>query len=116
MGIDRLPALVDASRRHIEADFGRPLGELPNLQLLYADGWQGHSSEAPYDAIHVGAAAESVPEQLVDQLKVGGRLIIPVGVDEQALLLLIKDPDGGLVRKLVCGVRYVPLVRGLASS
>ena len=116
VGIDRFQGLVDMTKRHIEADFGKPLSQLSNIRLLQADGWKGYSKLAPYDAIHVGAAAESIPHALVDQLKPGGRMIIPVGVDDQALLLLIKQEDGSLVRKMICAVRYVPLVKGLASK
>lgn len=50
----------------------------PNFQLLVGDGWKGVPEEAPYNAIHVGAAATSIPKALIDQLANGGKMVIPV--------------------------------------
>lgn len=67
--------------------------------------------EAPYDAIHVGAAAHPIPDALIKQLKPGGRLFIPVGPThgDQWLEQIDKDKDGNIVRQRLMGVRYVPL-------
>ena len=113
VGIDRFQELVDRTKNNIEADFGRSIDEIPQLVLTHADGWKGYPPCAPYDAIHVGAAASDIPRPLLDQLKPGGRLIIPVGTDDQALIMITKQDDGEFVHRLVCGVRYVPLVPGL---
>jgi protein-L-isoaspartate(D-aspartate) O-methyltransferase len=65
---------------------------------------------APYDAIHVGAAAPSMPMDLVDQLKAPGKLFIPVGPPgEQYIYEVIKDEEGNVKKKKLYGVMYVPL-------
>ena len=71
----------------------------------------GLPSAAPFDAIHVGAAATTIPPALTEQLKEGGVLIIPVGEDgaDQTLELIEKQPGGRLTQRTVTGVRYVPL-------
>jgi len=74
---------------------------------------KGAADEAPFNAIHVGAAATSVPKALIAQLAPGGRMIIPVGPPggHQELLQIDKDPESGaLSEQSICGVIYVPLV------
>ena len=78
------------------------------ISVRWGDGYQGWPEEAPFDAIIVTAAPDHVPEPLVDQLRVGGRMVIPVGRGEQELLLLVKEADG-VRREEVIPVRFVPM-------
>lgn len=80
-----------------------------------ADGRQGWPELAPYNAIHVGAAAESIPQALVDQLKAGGRMVIPVGDTLQDLKVVDKKADGTVNEWTVTAVRYVPLTSRAAQ-
>jgi|SRR5687767_425151 len=85
-----------------------------NVEVRIGDGYRGWPEKAPFDGIVVTAAAPTVPQALVDQLKPGGRMVIPVGgeSDIQFLKLLVKRPDGGVDEKRVLPVRFVPLVPG----
>jgi protein-L-isoaspartate(D-aspartate) O-methyltransferase len=77
VGIDCVPGLVDMSRANIaqhDSDLLRS-----HIKLAVSDGTKGYPDGAPYDVIHVGAAAERVPGPLLQQLKVGGMMLIPVG-------------------------------------
>ena len=78
--------------------------ESGRVRLLVGDGWQGVSESAPFDAIHVGAAAASLPLQLVQQLRVGGRMIVPVGPDGGAQYLLQVVGGGVLLNVFHAGV------------
>ena len=111
-GIDYLDALVTMSeanlKRHEQA-----LLTSGRVTLRVGDGWQGIASEAPFDAIHVGAAADEVPSKLVEQLRPGGRMIVPVGPagQDQQLFRVDKSSEGKVWTQALMGVRYVPLVR-----
>jgi protein-L-isoaspartate(D-aspartate) O-methyltransferase len=82
-----------------------------NVTARIADGYQGWAERAPFDSIMVTAAPREVPQPLIDQLKPGGRLVVPVGGQAagQSLLLIEKRPDGSIVRRSVLAVRFVPL-------
>ncbi|WMS88534.1 protein-L-isoaspartate(D-aspartate) O-methyltransferase [Pleionea litopenaei] len=84
-----------------------------NIYYRHGDGFQGWSEKAPYDAIIVTAAPESIPGALVEQLNEGGRLVIPVGsqTGEQELILLQKV-DGELQQMSLEKVKFVPLLAG----
>ena len=117
-GIDRLPALVQLAeenlRRHDASRLRTGAAAGGRVRLTVADGWGGLDKSA-FDAIHVGAAAATLPEALVAALKPGGRMIIPVGPDggDQSLMQVDKRADGTVERKELFGVRYVPLVKGV---
>lgn len=75
----------------------------------HIDGREGWPECAPYDAIHVGAAAPEMPLALLDQLNPGGRMVIPVGNIFQDLKVVDKNPDGSISIRSESSVRYVPL-------
>lgn len=76
---------------------------------MMIDGREGWPEFAPYDAIHVGAAAPEIPKALIDQLKPGGRMVIPVGNIFQDLKVIDKNQDGSISVRSETSVRYVPL-------
>ena len=82
-----------------------------NVEVKIGDGYQGWPSKGPFDGIVVTAAAPRVPQPLVDQLKPGGRMVIPVGpsLAEQELVLIEKRADGSVTRRTVLPVRFVPM-------
>ena len=83
------------------------------MKVRAGDGYRGWPEAAPFDAIIVTCAPEQVPQALVDQLREGGRMIIPVGSQwgAQELYLLRKTPTG-MQRQGVLPVRFVPMVKG----
>ena len=79
-----------------------------NITVRCGDGFAGWPEQAPFDAVIVTCAPPRVPQPLIDQLADSGRLVIPVGLDYQELLLLEKTEDG-IVTKRVAPVRFVPM-------
>ncbi|MBE7449419.1 MAG: protein-L-isoaspartate(D-aspartate) O-methyltransferase [Kofleriaceae bacterium] len=79
------------------------------VHLRVGDGWAGWPEAAPFDAIVVTAAPPLVPPALLAQLAVGGRLVIPVGVDDQELLLVTRDGPARYREETVFPVRFVPM-------
>jgi protein-L-isoaspartate(D-aspartate) O-methyltransferase len=91
------------------------LGDLKyqNVQVRIGDGYKGWPEHQPFDAILVTAAAQEIPKPLIEQLKPGGRLVIPVGQqsEAQSLQVLEKDASGRTKQWEVIPVRFVPLIR-----
>jgi protein-L-isoaspartate(D-aspartate) O-methyltransferase len=117
-GIDYIKGLIDLSISNMMKADGALL-ESKRVEVILADGWAGLPASGPYDCIHVGAAAAAVPEALLDQLKPGGCMIIPVGPQggKQHLVKIVKDPVTGTgERTNLMGVRYVPLVQPIGLN
>jgi protein-L-isoaspartate(D-aspartate) O-methyltransferase len=87
-----------------------------NIEVKIGDGYAGWPEKAPFDAIVVTAAAPRLPAALVEQLKPGGRMVIPLGGEGaiQYLVLVTKRADGGYDERRILPVRFVPLVPGKA--
>lgn len=84
---------------------------ITNVHIHVGDGWQGWPGAAPYDAITVTCAPPEAPRTLIDQLAPGGRLVVPVGASGlagQSLQQIRKRPDGGLDRRDILSVAFVP--------
>jgi protein-L-isoaspartate(D-aspartate) O-methyltransferase len=99
--------IVEELARRAAADLKR-LG-YTNAQVRFGDGFRGWPEAAPFDAIIVTCAPEKVPQPLVDQLKDGGRMIIPVGPTSNQDLVLLHKSGGILKRRAVLPVRFVPM-------
>ena len=107
IAIERHPTLAAEARERIEA-----LG-LANVTIVDADGTQGWPGSAPFDAILVAAAADRVPQPLLDQLRnPGGRLVIPVGGQgwSQSLIKIVRNGAEDFATTDLGGVRFVPLI------
>jgi len=103
--IEIVPELARSAKQRL-ADLG-----YDNVVVVQGDGYRGLPEVAPFAAIMVTAAAPEVPTPLLEQLKPGGRLVIPVGPqgDTQWLTVWTKDAEGGFSRQAVLPVRFVPL-------
>jgi protein-L-isoaspartate(D-aspartate) O-methyltransferase len=83
-----------------------------NVQVVHADGTLGCPPQAPFDAILAAASGSHIPAPLVEQLAVGGRLVMPIGGarSNQELVKATKQPDGTVRTSTLCAVRFVPLI------
>ncbi len=103
--VERYASLAETAQKTLER-----LG-YRNAKIVTGDGSLGLAEAAPFDAIIVSAAAPRIPQALMDQLAVGGRLLIPVGEAEQQVLQLVqRDADGGTTVRTLEGCRFVPLI------
>ena len=105
--IEIVEALARASAKRLQA-----LG-YDNVTVRHGDGYAGWPQHGPFDGIIVTAGARHVPPPLVEQLKPGGRIIIPVGpsLGTQELRLIVKDGEGRVTSRTITPVRFVPLTR-----
>lgn len=81
-----------------------------NVEVRHGDGYQGWPEAAPFDLIIVAAAPLEIPEPLIDQLALGGRLVLPVGDGiSQTLIVIEKHADGSITRQTIAPVSFVPM-------
>jgi len=104
--VERIDALIAPARERLHA-----LG-VNNVRIRNADGFDGWPAHAPYDGILVAAAPGYVPRALVEQLAVGGRLVIPVGAQGAQHLQLLVRTEGGVEEETLARVSFVPLIPG----
>lgn len=106
--VERIDKLLKQARRRFHTQ------RLNNIYVRYADGHLGWPSQAPFDGIMVTAAAQSVPEELLQQLNVGGLLVIPIETHGQQRLIIVRRTKDGFEETDLGAVIFVPLLSGLA--
>ncbi len=105
-GIEIIPELVENARQVLHSL------DIDNVEIHCADGRKGWPEGAPYDGIIVAAAADEVPPALLDQLREGGRIVIPVGNRWGQSLMAMRKRNGKLEEEELCRCIFVPLVYG----
>jgi len=106
--VERIDELLKFARRRFHAL------RLNNIYVRYSDGHLGWPGQAPFDGIMVTAAATAVPEELLEQLSVGGLLVIPIEKQGQQRLITMRRTEDGFEESDLGGVVFVPLLSGLA--
>ena len=105
IALERYSTLADSAQATLQR-----LG-YRNVVVVEGDGTLGWEPAAPYDAMIVSAAAPRIPPLLLEQLAIGGRLVIPIGdAQQQTLQLFRKQPDAAISRTMLEGCRFVPLI------
>jgi protein-L-isoaspartate(D-aspartate) O-methyltransferase len=82
-----------------------------NVTVRHGDGYRGWPEKAPFDGVILTAAPPEIPQELIDELKPGGKLVAPEGVGDQDLIVIEKSASGKTTRRSVIPVRFVPMVR-----
>jgi protein-L-isoaspartate(D-aspartate) O-methyltransferase len=88
--------------------------EIRNARLKYGDGVKGWKTQAPFDGILIAAAPLTFPESLIEQLAIGGRLIVPVGPEGEQKLMRLTRREQGVERRVLGSVSFVPLLGGVS--
>ncbi|KAF2121842.1 protein-L-isoaspartate O-methyltransferase [Lophiotrema nucula] len=111
IGVDHIQPLVTLAENNMrKSENGRKMLDSGQVRFIKADGRKGWKEGAPYDAIHVGAAAAEQHKELSDQLKSPGRLFVPIAEGwMQHIYVVNKNEDGSLKKERLYGVQYVPL-------
>jgi protein-L-isoaspartate(D-aspartate) O-methyltransferase len=106
--VERIKELLKLARRRFHAL------RLHNIHTRYADGYLGWPTQAPFDGIIVTAASQVIPEELIGQLRIGGKLVMPLERDGQQRLLSIERTEEGFEETDLGAVVFVPMLSGLA--
>ncbi len=106
--VERIKELLRLARRRFHTL------RLHNIHSRYADGHLGWPTQAPFDGIIITAASRVIPEELVEQLRLGGKLVMPLEQDNEQRLLSIEKIDEGLEQTNLGAVVFVPMLSGLA--
>jgi len=102
--VEIIEELLDQARQRLESL------ALTNLETRLGNGYNGWPENAPYDKILVAAAAELIPPPLIGQLKSGGRMVLPTGIeDSQQLMVVDKGEDGRVSTREILAVRFAPM-------
>lgn len=88
------------------------LKQYPTIKRFFGDGYLGLPTYAPFDKCIITAAAPSIPEKIVEQLKPGGILVIPLGEESQTMMRYTKQPDGSLTEETFGNFSFVPMLEG----
>jgi protein-L-isoaspartate(D-aspartate) O-methyltransferase len=117
ISVERLGALHDKARELL-APLRAANPDLTNLRLVYGDGMLGHAPNAPYDSIIAAAGGDALPQEWLDQLAVGGRLVSPMREAGSArqVLMVVDRTERGFERHAFEAVKFVPLKSGLVSG
>jgi protein-L-isoaspartate(D-aspartate) O-methyltransferase len=108
--IERIEPLAARAKAHLKEL------DVRNVKLKHGDGMKGWPTQAPFDGIIVAAAPFAVPEALVKQLAIGGRLVVPVGPEGQQQLLRITRRENGVKQEILEKVSFVPLLSGVTGG
>ncbi|PKP56093.1 MAG: protein-L-isoaspartate O-methyltransferase [Candidatus Altiarchaeales archaeon HGW-Altiarchaeales-2] len=100
--VERIPELIEITKEKLK--------KYTNIKILPGDGYYGYKDEAPYDKIIVTAAPVEIPGPLIEQLKVGGKMVIPVGSSIQNLILAEKISQAKIKKTSLCECMFVPLI------
>ena len=105
--IERQKKLFDANKNFAY------LKSFPSIKMFYGDGYEGLPTFAPFDRVLITAAAPEIPPKLIEQLRTGGRMVIPVGDDKvQQMMRITKGEDGSLQKEVFDNFVFVPMLAG----
>jgi protein-L-isoaspartate(D-aspartate) O-methyltransferase len=104
--VERINHLLSLARQRLQQL------KLFNVHFRLGDGYEGWPKQAPFDAIIITAAPEHVPKELVQQLAIGGRMILPVGTALQQRLVVVTRTDSGYEQEYLDEVSFVPMIKG----
>jgi protein-L-isoaspartate(D-aspartate) O-methyltransferase len=106
--IERIEALFKRAKERLKEL------EIRNTRLKHGDGAKGWKTQAPFDGILIAAAPLTIPESLVEQLAIGGRLVVPVGPEGEQRLVRLTRREQGIEKRVLGSVAFVPLLGGVS--